>query len=67
MLYDKTLRSCERGPIKIFDGSTGLFHLDFISMLRIIDLRSGDKYGDSDGTLFQSSGKTLSVWRIISA
>ena len=30
-------------------------------MLRVIDLRSGDKDGDSDGTIFQSDGKTLSV------
>ena len=46
---------------KKFDGSTGLLDLDFIFMFRVIDLRSGDKDGDSDGTLFQSDGKTLSV------
>ena len=46
---------------KKFDGSTALLDLDFIFMFRVIDLRSGDKDGDSDGTLFQSDGKTLSV------
>ena len=44
-----------------FDGSTGVLDLDFMFMFRVIDLRSGDKNGDSDGTLFQSNGKTLSV------
>ena len=47
-----------------FDGSTGLLDLDFIFMFRVIDLRSGDKDGDSDGTLFQSEGKTLNVYRL---
>ena len=47
-----------------FDRSTGLLDLDFIFMFRVIDLRSGDKDGDSDGTLFQSDGKTLSICRI---
>ena len=36
---------------KKFDGSTGLLDLDFIFMFRVIDLRSGDKDSDSDGTL----------------
>ena len=50
---------------KKFDGSTGLLDLDFIFMFRVIDLRSGDKDGDSDGTLFQSDGKTLSAgWHL---
>ena len=49
---------------KKFDGSTGLLDLDFIFMFRVIDLRSGDKDGDSDGTLFQSEGKTLNVYRL---
>ena len=49
---------------KIFYGSTGLLDLDFIFMFRAIDLRSVDKDGDSDGTLFQSDGKTLSVCRM---
>ena len=49
---------------KKFDGSTGLLDLDFIFMFRVTDLRSADKDGDSDGTLFQSDGKTLSVCRM---
>ena len=49
---------------KKFDGSTGLLDLDFIFMLRVIDLRSKNKDGDSDGTLCQSDGKTLSVYRM---
>ena len=49
---------------KKFDRSTGFFDLDFIFMFRVIDLRIGDKDGDSDGTLFQSDGKTLGVCRM---
>ena len=49
---------------KKFDGSTGLLDLDFIFMLRVIDLRSRNKDGDSDVTLFQSDGKTVSVCRM---
>ena len=63
-MHDEALRSCERGPIKKFDGSIGLLDLDFFFMFRVIDLRSGDKDSDRDGTLFQSNGKTLSVCRI---
>ena len=37
---------------KKFDGSTSLLDLDFIFMLRVIDLRNGDKDGGSHGTLF---------------
>ena len=37
---------------KKIDGSTGLLDLDFIFMFKVIDLRSGDKDGDSDDTLF---------------
>ena len=33
-------------------------------MFRVIDLRSGNKDGDSDGTLFQSDSKILSVCRM---
>ena len=51
------------GPQK-FDGSTGLLDLNFIFMLRVINLRSGDKDGDSDGTLFQRDRKILSVCRM---
>ena len=47
-----------------FDGSTAFFDLDFIFMFRVIDLRNGDKGGDSDGILFQSDGKKLSVCRM---
>ena len=44
---------------KKLDGLTGLLEdLDYIFMFRVIHLRSGDKNGDSDGTLFQSDGKT---------
>ena len=50
---------------KKFDGSTGLLDLDFIFMFRVIDLRSGDKDGDSDSTLFQSDGKTFSICRMV--
>ena len=49
---------------KKFDGSTGLLDLDFIFMFRVIDLRSGDKDGDSDGSLFERDGKTLSDCRM---
>ena len=52
---------------KNFDESTGLLDLDFIFMFRVIALRTGDKDGDSDGTLFQSDGKTLSVCRMVFA
>ena len=41
-----------------------MLDLDFVFMLRAIDLRSGDLDGDSDGTLFQSDRKTLSVCRV---
>ena len=33
-------------------------------MLRVIDFRSGDKDDDSDGALFQTDSKTLSVSRL---
>ena len=49
---------------KKFDGSTGLLDLDFIFMFRVIDLRSGNKDGDSDGTLLRSDGKTLGFCRM---
>ena len=49
---------------KKFNGSTVLFDLNFLSMFRVIDLRNGDEDDDSDGTLFQSDGKTLSVYRM---
>ena len=43
---------------KNLGGSPGLLDLDFIFMFRVTDLRSADKDGDSDSTLFQSDGKT---------
>ena len=49
---------------KKFNGSTALLDLNFLSMFRVIDLRNGDEDDDSDGTLFQSDGKTLSVYRM---
>ena len=49
---------------KKYDASIGSLDLDFIFMFRVLDLRSADKDGDSDGTLFQSDGKTLSVCRM---
>ena len=49
---------------KKFNGPTVLLDLNFFSMFRIIDLRNGDENDDSDGTLFQSNGKTLSVYRM---
>ena len=33
-------------------------------MFRVVDLRSGDKGGASDVTLFQSNGKPLNVCRM---
>ena len=66
MVYDETLRSeiLRVRADKKFDGSTGLLDLNFFFMFRVVDLKSGDKDGDSDGTLFQSDGKTLSVCRM---
>ena len=49
---------------KKFNGSTVLLDLNFLSMFRVIDLRNGDEDDESDGTLFQSDGKTLSVYRM---
>ena len=46
---------------KKFDGSTDFLDLDFIFMFRVIDWKSGDKDGDSDGTLFQTNGERHSV------
>ena len=64
MVHDETLKILQVRAHKKFEGSTGLLELDFIFMFRVIDLRSGDKDGDSDGTLFQSDGKTLGVCRM---
>ena len=54
MVLDETVRSCDCGPIKKMDGSTGLLDLDFNFMFRVIEFKSGDKDHDFDGTLFQS-------------
>ena len=54
MVLDETVRSCDCGPIKKMDGSTGVLDLDFNFMFRVIEFKSGDKDHDFDGTLFQS-------------
>ena len=64
-MHDETLRFCGREPIKKFDGLTGLLDLDFIFMFRVIDFRSREKDDDSEGTLIQSDGKTLSTCRMV--
>ena len=45
---------------KNFGESTSLLDLNFISMFKVKD-------EDSDGTLFQSDGKTLSAFRMVFA
>ena len=52
------------GSIKNFLDQLVLLDVNFIFMFRVIDVRSRDKDDDSDGTLFQSDGKALSVCRI---
>ena len=47
-----------------FDGSTALLLRFLTAMFKEIDFSSGDRVVDSDGTWFQSSGKTLRTWRI---
>ena len=64
MVHDETLKILQVRAHKKFDGSTGLLELDFIFMFRVIDLRSGDKDGDSDGILLRSDGKTLGFCRM---
>ena len=44
---------------KKFDGSIGLVEFFLTAMLRLIALNMGDKWFDSEGTLFQSVGITL--------
>ena len=63
MMHDETQILRERIHKK-FDGSTGLLDLDFIFMFRVTDFRSGEKDDDSDGTLVQNDGKTLSSGRM---
>ena len=64
MVHDKNLRSCNLWPIKKLDRSIGLLDLDFIFLFRVIDFKSGDKNDGSDGTPFQSDGKTFSACKI---
>ena len=66
MEYDKS-QILRVSVHKKFDGTSGLLDLDFIFMFRVIDLRSGDKDGNSGGTLFQSNGKTFSACRMVFA
>ena len=49
---------------KKFDGSIAFLDLDFIFKFRVFNFRNGDKDGDSDGALFQSDGKALSICRM---
>ena len=49
---------------KIFDGSIGLVEFFLTAMLRLIALNMGDKWFDSEGTLFQSRGITLKTRKI---
>ena len=49
---------------KPYDGSTGLLDFLFIFLIKVTDFKSGDKDDDSDGTPFQSDGKTLSAYRM---
>ena len=44
---------------KKFDGSIGLVEFFLTAMLRLIACNMGDKWFDSEGTLFQSEGITL--------
>ena len=49
---------------KKFDGSTGLVEFFLTAMLRLIACNMGDKWFDSEGTLFQSEGITLKICKI---
>ena len=49
---------------KKFDGLIGLVEFFLTAMLRLIALNMGDKWFDSDGTLFQSIGITLKTCKI---
>ena len=49
---------------KKFDGLIGLVEFFLTAMLRLIALNMGDKWFDSEGTLFQSVGITLKTWKI---
>ena len=60
MVYDETQILWVKAHKKFY-GSTGLLDLNFIFIFRVIDSRSGYKDDNSDGTLIQSDGKTLST------
>ena len=49
---------------KMFDGLMGLVEFFLTAMLRLIALNMGDKWFDSEGTLFQSVGITLKTCKI---
>ena len=49
---------------KKFDGLIGLVEFFLTAMLRLIALNMGDKWFDSEGTLFQSVGITLKTCKI---
>ena len=48
---------------KKFDGSIGLVKFFLTAMLRLIALNMGDKWFDSEGTLFQSVDITLKTYK----
>ena len=49
---------------KKFDGSIGLVEFFLTAILRLIACNMGDKWFDSEGTLFQSIGITLKTCKI---
>ena len=49
---------------KNFDGWIGLVEFFLTAMLRLIALNMGDKWFDSEGTLFQSIDITLKTCKI---
>ena len=49
---------------KKFDGSIGLVEFFLTAILRLIACNMGDKWFDSEGTLFQSIGITLKICKI---
>ena len=49
---------------KKFDGSIGLLKFFLTAMLRLIAHNTGDRWFDSEGTLFQSKGITLKICKI---
>ena len=49
---------------KNFDGWTGLVEFFLTAILRLIALNMGDKWFDSEGTLFQSIGIALKTCKI---